>query len=80
MLDEILEDLKTAGGKAHEALKRDLSRIRTGRASPDILDSLRVDYYGTPTPIRQMANITVPERGGGTARSPSARRGTTPRT
>ena len=61
MLDEILEDLKASGDKAHESLKRELTRIRTGRANPDLLSSLKVDYYGTPTPIQQMSNITVPE-------------------
>jgi len=61
MLDEILEDLKSAGGKSHDSLKRDLTRIRTGRANPDLLSSLRLDYYGTLTPLSQMANITVPE-------------------
>lgn len=61
MIDETLEELKDAIGKAHEALKRDLTKLRTGRASPDILDSLRVDYYGTPTPLNQMASVTVPE-------------------
>jgi ribosome recycling factor len=61
MLDEILEDLKSAGAKAHDALKRELTRIRTGRANPDLLQSIKVDYYGTPTPLQQMSNITVPE-------------------
>lgn len=61
MIDEALQELKTAIEKAQVALKRDLARIRTGRANPDLLDSLRVDYYGTPTPIGQMANVAVPE-------------------
>jgi len=61
MLDEALEELQSAISKAHDALKRDLSRIRTGRASADLLDSIKVDYYGTPTPIKQMANIAIPE-------------------
>lgn len=61
MLDEVLEDLKSNIGKAHEALKTQLSRLRTGRASANMLDAVRVDYYGTPTPINQMANIQVPE-------------------
>ena len=61
MIDEILEDLKTAGGRAHESLKRELTRIRTGRANPDLLSSIKVDYYGTSTPIQQMSSITVPE-------------------
>ncbi len=61
MIDEALEELQGAIEKAHEALRRDLSRLRTGRANPDLLDSIRVDYYGTPTPIQQMANVGVPE-------------------
>ena len=61
MLEETLEELKDAIEKAHEALKRELAKIRTGRANPDILDTVRADYYGTSTPIKQMASITVPE-------------------
>jgi len=47
--------------KAVEATKRDLRAIRTGRANPAILDSIRVDYYGSQTPLNQMATIGVPE-------------------
>jgi len=61
MLNETLEELKSGIAKAHEALKRDLAKIRAGRANPDILDSVRVDYYGTPTPLKQLASISVPE-------------------
>jgi len=61
MLDEILTDLKTAIGKSHEALKRDLGKVRTGRAHAGMLDSLRVDYYGVSTPLSQMATVGVPE-------------------
>jgi ribosome recycling factor len=61
MIDEALEELKAGIDKAHEALRKELSRLRTGRANPDLLESLRVDYYGTPTPISQMANVSVPE-------------------
>ena len=61
MLDEILSDLKTSIAKAHEALKRDLGKVRTGRANAGMLDTLRVDYYGTMTPILQMAAVNVPE-------------------
>lgn len=61
MIDETLGELKGSIAKAHDALKRELSRLRTGRASPDLLDSLRIDYYGTPTPIAQMASISIPE-------------------
>ena len=47
--------------KAMEFLKNDLQTIRAGRANPHVLDKIRVDYYGTPTPIQQLANISVPE-------------------
>jgi len=61
MIEETLTELRDAIAKAMDSLKRDLARLRTGRASPDMLESLRVDYYGTPTPITQMASINVPE-------------------
>lgn len=61
MIDETLQELRGSIGKAHDALKRELSRLRTGRASPELLDSLRIDYYGTPTPIAQMASVSIPE-------------------
>lgn len=52
----------TAGmTKALEAFKRDLARVRTGRASLALLDDLRVDYYGTPTPLNQVGALAVPE-------------------
>ena len=61
MLAETLEELSEAIANAHEALKRDLARIRAGRANPAILDGIRVDYYGSPTPLKQLASISVPE-------------------
>jgi ribosome recycling factor len=61
MLDEILSDLKSSIAKAHEALKRDLGKVRTGRAHAGMLDTIRVDYYGVSTPIGQMATVNVPE-------------------
>jgi ribosome recycling factor len=61
MIDEILSELKASSEKAKEALKRELSKLRTGRAHPAMLDLLRVDYYGQPTPIAQMASVGVPE-------------------
>lgn len=61
MIDEVLTDLKSGLDKAHEALKRELGKLRTGRAHPGMLDSIRIDYYGTPTPIAQMAAVAVPE-------------------
>lgn len=61
MLSEALEELKNAIAKSHEALKRELSKIRTGRANPDLLDAVRVNYYGSATPLKQLGSITVPE-------------------
>jgi ribosome recycling factor len=61
MIDEVLEDLQASIGKAHEALRRDLSKLRTGRAHTGLLELVRVDYYGQITPIAQMATISVPE-------------------
>ena len=48
-------------GKALTSLENELKRIRTGRASLSLLDGIRVDYYGTPTPLNQMASLSVPE-------------------
>jgi len=61
MIDDILSELKASSEKAKDALRRDLSKLRTGRAHPAMLDMLRVDYYGQPTPISQMASVGVPE-------------------
>lgn len=61
MLDEIYEETRDRMGKSIEALKNELKRLRTGRASLSLLDGIRVDYYGTPTPLNQMASLAVPE-------------------
>ena len=61
MIEDTLAELRTSIAKAHDALRKELSRIRTGRATPDLLESIRIDYYGTPTPISQMASVSVPE-------------------
>ena len=61
MLEDVLKELAVAIAKAHEALKRDLSKLRAGRAHPNLLDGIRVDYYGTLTPLAQMAHVNVPE-------------------
>lgn len=47
--------------KSYDYLEGDLATIRAGRANPHVLDKLRVDYYGTPTPIQQVGNVTIPE-------------------
>ena len=59
--DEILLDVEDRMEKAIQKMKGDLTGIRTGRASPGLLDSLRVDAYGSPTPIKQIASVTAPE-------------------
>ena len=61
MIDDVIKDLSGSIAKAHEALKRDLSKLRTGRATAAMVDGVRVDYYGTLTPLNQMANVNVPE-------------------
>lgn len=59
MLNEILKDTEAAMQKSMEALDHAFNRIRTGRASPTLLESVTVDYYGSETPITQLANISV---------------------
>jgi ribosome recycling factor len=61
MIDDVLSELKQGIEKAKEALRRELSKLRTGRAHPGMLETLRVDYYGQSTPISQMASVNVPE-------------------
>jgi ribosome recycling factor len=61
MIDEVLRDLAESVEKAHTALKRDLTKLRTGRAHPSMLDGIRVDYYGQVTPMTQMATVSSPE-------------------
>ena len=61
MLDDVYSDLRSSADKAMEALRRDLAKVRTGRAHPSMLDGVRVDYYGTVTPLAQMATVNVPE-------------------
>lgn len=61
MAEGVLQETESKMQKAVEALKRDLAGIRTGRASPALLQNIKVDYYGVPTPLSQMANITAPD-------------------
>ena len=58
---ETLTQAKTRMAKALEDCRRELAGVRTGRASVSMLDSIRVDYYGTPTPLNQVATLGVPE-------------------
>ncbi|WP_251422141.1 ribosome recycling factor [Veillonella agrestimuris] len=60
-LKELLQEQETRMNKSIEAMKNEFASIRTGRASVALLDKVMVDYYGTPTPINQVANISVPE-------------------
>lgn len=57
----MLKQFEEKMGKTLASLERDYQGIRAGRANPHILDRLKVDYYGTPTPIQQVGNVTVPE-------------------
>ncbi|MGD0838642.1 MAG: ribosome recycling factor [Polyangia bacterium] len=61
MINDVQKDLQVNLDKAIEALKKDLGKVRTGRASVSILDGMRVDYYGTPTPLNQVASLNVPD-------------------
>lgn len=61
MLDEIYADTRDSMKKSITSLKVEYKKVRTGRASASILDGIRVDYYGTPTPLNQMATLAVPE-------------------
>lgn len=61
MVDDLFGDAERRMQKAVEALKQDITSIRTGRASSALIERITVDYYGTPTPINQVASISVPE-------------------
>lgn len=60
-MDERLKPYEEKMQKSYDFLVNDLAAIRAGRANPHVLDKIKVDYYGTPTPIQQVGNITVPE-------------------
>lgn len=59
MIEEILEDAGARMGKSIESFKQALSKIRTGRAHPSLLDHVKIEYYGSDVPLGQVANITV---------------------
>ena len=61
MLEDIKKETTAHMEKSLEALNKEFSRVRTGRASLNLLDGIRADYYGTPTPLNQMASLSVPE-------------------
>lgn len=61
MINEVMADTNERMDKAVESLRVDLRSVRTGRASPAILERVMVDYYGVPTPLQQVATVSVPE-------------------
>jgi ribosome recycling factor len=61
MTDEVLNDLRREMAQTIEALRRELSRLRTGRASTALLEGITVDYYGAKTPLNQLATLGAPE-------------------
>ncbi len=61
MLKDLMKDAESRMDKAVAALEQDLRALRTGRASPALLERIRVEYYGVPTPLTQLASVTAPE-------------------
>jgi ribosome recycling factor len=61
MIEDVLDSAKDRMAKAEDALKRELATIRTGRASPALVDHIRVEYYGAQTPLNQLATVAAPE-------------------
>ena len=59
MIDDIKQDTKERMDKSLEALAHNFNKIRTGRAHPSLLDSIRIEYYGAETPLNQLANINI---------------------
>jgi len=58
-IDQLLDEVRKSYGKALEHLKNELTKIRAGKASPAMLDGIRVEYYGTPMPLNQVSNVTT---------------------
>ena len=61
MIDDVLKEAKAGMEKSIDSLQYDLTSLRTGRASPSLVDKLMIDYYGTQTPLREVASVSVPE-------------------
>lgn len=61
MIKEIIKDSEERMKKVIEITKKEFMSVRTGKASPALLDKINVDYYGTPTPVNQLANVSAPE-------------------
>ena len=60
-IEDVLADVEYRMGQSIEAMRRDISTLRTGRATPALIEDLAVDYYGTPTPLKQIASISAPD-------------------
>ena len=60
-IDDVLTEAERKMGQSIEAMRRDISTLRTGRATPALIEDLAVDYYGTPTPLKQIAAISAPD-------------------
>src|SRR5213079_1818862 len=61
LIDELLADARERMAKSVESIRHEFGTVRTGRASPALLDRINVDYYGTQTPLKQLATISAPE-------------------
>ncbi len=61
MTNDVIKSAEDRLGKTLDGLKKEYGTLRAGRAAPSLLDKVLVDYYGTPTPVNQIANVTVPE-------------------
>lgn len=61
MTKDVIKNMSDQMDKTVDALRREYQKVRTGRASTGLLDEIRVDYYGTPTPVNQLATLAVPE-------------------
>jgi ribosome recycling factor len=61
MIDQLLADARERMAKSVEAMRHEFGSVRTGRASPALLDRITVDYYGTSTPLNQLGNVSAPE-------------------
>jgi ribosome recycling factor len=61
IIDELLKDARERMGKSVDSIRQEFGSVRTGRASPALLDRISVEYYGSPTPLKQLATISAPE-------------------
>lgn len=61
MINEVLQETRERMSKSEKSFEKEMSKVRTGRASSALLDGVKVDYYGTQTPLQQMSTISIPE-------------------